>query len=357
MRRCARASIRRCSSHSTVPCRRPRPPSRTYSREGAMAKVSYAQAIVDALCDSLAADPRVSLIGSYVLGLGPQRHLMDRLRTQFRDRVVDPPTAEAGAAATGVGAAMAGMRPFVDLGTGSFSYLAWSQITNEAEVAAYMSNGRISAPVTIHLLHGVRGGGAAQHSHSPQSMMCNAPGLEIVAPSNAAEAYGLVRAALASPKPTVISKHAKLLGLEGEMVGKLEVPIGRADVKRRGRDVTIVANSLMTHYSLMVAQTLARDGIDAEVVDLRTIMPLDERTILDSVGRTGHLVVVDECPLRCGIASEISATVAEHGFALLKAPIGRVTRAHVPVPYAGPLEAAITPDADKIADAVRKVVS
>jgi pyruvate/2-oxoglutarate/acetoin dehydrogenase E1 component len=322
-----------------------------------MARVSYAQALVDALCDSLTADPRVSLIGSYVLGLGPQRHLMDRVRTEFRDRVVDPPTAEAGAAATAVGAAMAGMRPFVDLGTGSFSFLAWSQITNEAAICAYMSNGRISVPVTFHLLHGVRGGGAAQHSHSPQSMMCNAPGLEIVAPSNAADAYGLVRAALASPNPSVIISHAKLLGHESEMpMPKPEIPIGRAEVKRRGRDVTIVANSLMTHYSLAAADKLAAEGIEAEVVDLRTIMPLDERTILDSVGRTGRLVVVDECPLRCGIASEISATVAEHGFGLLKAPIARVTRAHVPVPYAGPLEAAITPDAGKIADAVRKVV-
>jgi acetoin:2,6-dichlorophenolindophenol oxidoreductase subunit beta len=321
-----------------------------------MARLSYAQALVDALCDSLKADERVSLIGSYVLGLGPQRHLMDRVRTEFRDRVVDPPTAEAGAAATGVGAAMAGMRPFVDLGTGSFSFLAWSQITNEAAVSAYMSNGRIAAPVTFHLLHGVRGGGAAQHSHSPQSMMCNAPGLEIVAPSNAADAYGLVRAALASPNPTVIINHARLLGLESEVVGKHEVPIGQADIKRRGGDVTIVANSLMTHYSLMAADKLAAEGIEADVVDLRSIMPLDERTILDSVGRTGRLVVVDECPLRCGIASEISASVAEHGFDKLKAPIQRVTRAHVPVPYAGPLEAAIVPDPAKIADAVRRVV-
>jgi acetoin:2,6-dichlorophenolindophenol oxidoreductase subunit beta len=138
---------------------------------------TYAEALVDALYDSLAADPRVSLIGSYVLGLGPQRQLMDRVRTDFPDRIVDPPTAEAGAAATGVGAAMAGLRPFVDLGTGSFSYLAWSQIVNEAAVSYYMSDGRIPVPVTFHLLHGVRGAGAPQHSHSPQAMLCNAPGV------------------------------------------------------------------------------------------------------------------------------------------------------------------------------------
>jgi acetoin:2,6-dichlorophenolindophenol oxidoreductase subunit beta len=320
-----------------------------------MAKQSYAQALVDAIYDSLSADSRVSLIGSYVLGLGPQRQLMDRIRKDFPDRVVDPPTSEAGSAATGVGAAMAGMRPFVDLGTGSFSYLAWSQVTNEAAISYYMSGGRIPVPVTFHLLHGVRGCGAAQHSQSPQAMMCNAPGLEIVAPSNAADAYGLTRGAFASNNPTVIVSHAKLLGLESEMT-KQAVPIGQADVKRRGRDVTIVASSLMTHYALLAAEQLAGEGIEAEIVDLRSLAPLDEATILASVGRTRRLVVVDECPLRCGIASEVAATVAEHGFGLLQAPIVRVTRAHVPVPYSPPLEAAITPDADKIAAAVRKVM-
>jgi acetoin:2,6-dichlorophenolindophenol oxidoreductase subunit beta len=319
---------------------------------------SYAAALVDALYDSLAADPRVSLIGSYVLGLGPQRQLMDRVRKDFRDRIVDPPTAEAGAAATGVGAAMAGARPFVDLGTGSFPYLAWSQIVNEAAVAHYMSGGRITVPVTFHLLHGVRGGGAAQHSHSPQAMMCNAPGLEIVVPATAADVYGLVRTAFASPNPTVIVSHAKLLGIEGEVAADRQaIPFGRADIKRSGRDVTIVANSLMVHVSLAGAAELARDGIEAEVVDLRTVAPLDERTILESLARTGRLVVVDECPLRCGVASEVAATVAEHGFELLKAPIQRVTRAQVPVPYSPPLEAAVTPDAGKIAAAARRAVA
>src|SRR6266849_4625304 len=211
-----------------------------------MVKQSYAQALVDALYDSLAADPRVSLIGSYVLGLGPQRHLMDRVRKDFRDRIDDPPTSEAGAAATGIGAAMAGMRPFVDLGTGSFSYLAWSQITNEAAVSYYMSGGRIAVPVTFHLLHGVRGGGGAQPSHSPQSMLCNVPGLEIVAPSSAADVKGLVRSALDSPNPTVMVSHARLLPIEGPVPdGDYRIPFGQADIKRRGSDVTIVANSYM----------------------------------------------------------------------------------------------------------------
>jgi pyruvate/2-oxoglutarate/acetoin dehydrogenase E1 component len=322
-----------------------------------MVMQSYAEALVDALYDSLAADARVSLIGSYVLGLGPQRHLMDRVRKDFRDRIDDPPTSEAGAAATGIGAAMAGMRPFVDLGTGSFSYLAWSQLTNEAPVSYYMSGGKIPVPVTFHLLHGVRGGGAAQHSHSPQSMLCNVPGLEIAAPSTAADVYGLVRTAFMSSNPTVIVSHAKLLPIATPAADpKRPIPFGHADIKRRGRDITIVASSLMVHLSLAAAETLAREGIEAEVVDVRTLAPLDETTILESVGRTGRLVVVDECPLRCGFASEVSASVVEQGFDLLKAPIRRVTRAQVPVPYSPPLEAALTPDAEKIAAAARKVM-
>jgi len=322
-----------------------------------MSKQSYAAALVEALHDGLRGDPRVSIIGGYVLGLGPQRTLTDRLKQDFPDRVMDPPTSEAGTAAVGIGASMAGMRPFVDLGTGSFSYLAWSQITNEAAVAHYMTNGRLRAPVTFHLLHGVRGGGAAQHSQSPHAMLWNAPGLEIAAPSNAADAYGLIRTALASPNPTLVVSHAKLLGLETEVPDrKSPLPFGVADIKRSGRDVSVVATSLMVPYCLAAAEALAKEGIEVEVVDPRTLVPLDEKTIIDSVSRTGRLVVVDECPLRGGIASEIAASVAERGFRHLKAPIVRVTRPDTPVPYSLPLENFVTPDPQKIASAVRRVL-
>ncbi len=228
---------------------------------------------------------------------------------------------------------------------------------NEGPIAHYMSGGRISVPVTFHLLHGVRGGGAAQHSQSPQSMMANKPRLEIAVPSTPADVYGLVRSAFMSNNPTVIASHARLLGVETEVPSdKKPIPFGRAAITRRGKDVTVVANSLMTHSSLAAAEDLAKDSIDVEVVDLRTLAPLDEDTILELVARTGHLVVVDECPLRCGFASEVSATVVERGFDLLKAPIRRVTRAHVPVPYSAPLEAEVTPDPAKIAAAIRHVL-
>jgi pyruvate/2-oxoglutarate/acetoin dehydrogenase E1 component len=320
--------------------------------------MSYAAALVEGLYSAMESDRRVNLIGSYVLGLGPQRGLMDRIREAFPGRVCDPPTAEAAAAGMGAGAAMAGSRPFVDLGTGSFAYLAWSQLVNEAAVAHHMSNGQISVPVVYHLLHGVRGGGAAQHSGSPQAMLWNAPGLEIVVPASAADVKGLLRSALDSPNPTVMVSHARLLPIEGPVPdGDYRIPFGRADIKRRGSDVTIVANSYMVWVALQAAASLVKEGIEAEVLDLRTLVPLDEVAILESVSRTGRLVVVDECPLRCGVASEIAATVAERGFGLLKSAPARVARADVPTPYSAPLEAAVTPDPAKVAAAVHRVLA
>jgi pyruvate dehydrogenase E1 component beta subunit len=319
--------------------------------------MSYGEALVDGLYSSMESDPTVSLIGSYVLGLGPQRHHIDRVREAFTDRVFDPPTAEAGMAAIGIGAAMGGARPFVDVATASFVLNAWPQIVNEAANAYYMSGGQITVPVVFHMLHGLRGGGAAQHSHSPQAMLWNCPGLEIVLPSSPRDIKGLIRNAIKSNNPTVILDHAKLLGIEGEVPeGDYEIPFGQADIKREGRDITVVGTSAMVQVALEAADTLSKDGIEVEVVDPRTIVPLDKRTICESVGKTGRLVVVDECNLSCSIASEIAAIVAEEAFSSLKAPIARVARPDVPVPFSQPLEAHITPTADKITEAVRKVL-
>lgn len=317
--------------------------------------ISYAEALVEALHEGMTKDRTVTMIGSYVLGLGPQRHFMERIRNDFPDRLFDPPTAEAGAAAVGVGAAMAGIRPFVDLGTATFSYLAWSQLVNEAPVAHFMTGGKAKCPVTYHMLHGIRGQGGAQHSGSPQAMLWNAPGLQIVLPSTANDVKGLIRTCLANDNPTVVLSHAKLLGIAGPVTDE-PIPFGKADIKRRGKDVTIVAYSLMVHEALKAAEILAKEGIDAEVLDPRTQRPLDEEAILESVGRTGRLVVVDECPPRASVASEIAATVAERGFDLLKAPIRRVTRLDAPNGYATELEAFIAPDAAKVAQAVREIV-
>ena len=322
-----------------------------------MRKMSYAAAIVEALRVSLKEDPAVSLVGSYVLGLGPKRVLMDALRAEFPDRMYDPPTSEAAIAAVGAGAAMSGARPFVDIGTAAFGYVAWSPLVNEAAVARYMSGGTQRVPVVYHMLHGLRGGGAGQHSHSPQAMLWNAPGLEIVLPSSPYDVKGLMRSAIRSDNPTIFINHARLMDLEGDVPEEdYTIPFGRADIKRPGRDVTVVATSFVVQTALAAAERLAVDGIEAEVVDPRTLVPLDHATILESVGRTGRLVVVDETNLSCGVASEISAIVVEEGFDLLRAPILRVARLDVPTPFSKPLEDAITPTAERVIAAVRQVL-
>jgi pyruvate dehydrogenase E1 component beta subunit len=323
-----------------------------------MAHIKYAEALVEGLYISMERDPRVSLIGRHVLGLSPLRNLMDRIRDTFADRIFDPPTSEAGIAAVGVGAAMAGDRPFVDIATASFSFEAWPQIVNEAATAHYMSGGQVTVPVVFHMIHGLRGGGAAQHSHSPQSMMWNCPGLEIVLPSSPSDVKGLICTAIKSDNPTVFIDHPKLFGMEGEVLeGHYEIPFGQADIKREGRDVTVVATSLMVQVALEAADTLSKEGIEVEVVDPRTIVPLDKERICGSVAKTGRLVVVDECNMSCGIASEIATIVAEAAFGSLKAPIARVARPDVPVPFSSPLEDFITPTPDKITAAVRKMLS
>ncbi len=322
-----------------------------------MRTMTFAEAIVDGLANALRADPCVTMVGSYVLGLGPLRHHMDRIKREFPDRLIDGPISEAALAGLGAGAAMAGARPFVDFGTASFSLLALSQLANESAVARLMSGGQISVPVVYHMLHGVRGGGAAQHSTSPQAMLWNSPGLEIVLPSGPRDVKGLIRRSLKTDNPTVFINHAKLMAYEEAVPEEdYEIAFGVAEIKRAGRDVTIVATSYMVRVALAAADQLAAEGIEAEIVDPRTLVPFDEAAVLTSVGRTGRLVVVDECPLRCGIASEIVATVAERGFRSLKAPPQRVARADSPIPCSPGLEAAVTPSEATIIDAVHRVM-
>jgi pyruvate dehydrogenase E1 component beta subunit len=235
--------------------------------------------------------------------------------------------------------------------------VAWSPLVNEAAVAHHMSNGKLRVPVVYHMLHGLRGGGAAQHSHSPQAMLWNAAGLEIVAPASPYDVKGLLRSAIRSDNPTIFIDHARLMDIEGDVPEEdYAIPLGRADVKRPGRDATVIATSFVVQAALAAAEQLAGEGIEAEVVDPRTLVPFDAAAILDSVRRTGRVVVADETNLSCGVASEISAIIAEKGFSHLHAPILRVARPDVPVPFSKPLEDAITPTAARIADAVRSVL-
>jgi acetoin:2,6-dichlorophenolindophenol oxidoreductase subunit beta len=252
---------------------------------------------------------------------------------------------------------MCGHRMFAHLGLASFTYPAISSLANEISTARVSSGGTIGVPVTLHISHGLLHGGGAQHSESPFSSYWNLPGIEIAVPSGAKEVKGLLRTAIESDNPTIVLTHAFGYGLTDDVPDDdYSIPFGVADVKRKGGDVTIVACSMMVPVALETAEELAGDGIEAEVIDLRTLVPLDEQAILESVGKTGRLIVVDEGRMRCGVASEIAATVSEKALDALKAPVARVARLDAPVAANQIQEAFISPSAEKIVAAVKQTV-
>jgi pyruvate dehydrogenase E1 component beta subunit len=322
-----------------------------------MATKNYADAMLDVLTSFMEEDPNFVVMGNEVLGIGPEAMQFAAFQERYGERIYFPPCSEAAYSALAAGAAMCGQRMLLHLGLAPFAYPAFSTIASEVSTARQGSGGRVSCPVTYHLSHGLLHGGAAQHSESPLGMFWNVAGMEIVAPWQPADVKGLLRAALKSDNPSLVITHAFGYGVEGEVPdGDYEIPIGEAAVRREGTDVTIVACSLMVATSLEAAEALAADGIEAEVIDLRSLVPLDERTILDSVAKTGHLVITDEGRLRCGVASEIAATVSEHGFASLKAPPARVARIDAPVPGNQVQEAYLAPSAEKIVAAAKQMV-
>lgn len=323
-----------------------------------MRELAYYEAKFEALREILAGDDRVHLIGGTFLSLSPRRKLFSDLAARYPDRVVAPPISELGFCGLATGAAMAGLRPVVDLSTGSFIFEAWPQVVNEAANAFYMSGGQTRAPVVFHLFHGIRGGGAAQHSASPQAMLWNCPGLEIVLPSSPRDVKGLLKTAVASDNPTIFVDHVRLLETRGPVPERDEaIPFGVADVKRRGGDVTVIATSYTVQRALAVAERLAADGIDVEVVDPRTLVPLDFAGLMASMEKTRRVVIVDETHQSCGVGAELAARIAEAGFDRLKAPIRRVSTLDVPVPYSEPLEDFIGPSESRIAEAVRAALA
>lgn len=323
-----------------------------------MRRITYAEALIEALVEFAEEDPGFALIGRGILGHGAHAHFDAPLMERFGDRVTDPPTSEGAVTSMAIGAAMAGTRMFHHLGTGSFSLEAVNQLVNEAGVARSMSGGQIKVPVVFHMYHGLRRGGSGQHSASPQSMYANNPGLELIMPSTPKDAKGMLRAALKSDSPTLYIDHGALLGTEGEVPEETyEVPLGVADIRREGSDVTIVATSRAVLWAVEAAERLAAEGIEAEVVDPRSVVPLDAETIIASIRKTGRLVTVDEGYQMCSIGSEIAALAAERAADALKAPVARVARPPVPVPFSPPLEEAMMPGPERIADAARKTLS
>jgi len=316
----------------------------------------YTEALAEAIDEIMAEQPRATLFGASFVGAGPGRALMAGVQERYAERIVWPPIAELASCGIAIGAAMAGMRPIVDLSTATFSYEAIPQIVNEAAIAYANSAGQTSVPVVFHMLYGLRGGGGAQHSGSPQPWYWNAPGLQVALPGSPADVKGLLRwAALKSQSPTVFLSHQRLFGVRGLVPdGPFDLPFGQAEIKRAGSDVTIVACGVQVPRALEAASTLARDdGLDCEVIDPRTLSPLDLVTILASVRKTGRVVISDESHDICGVAAGLAALIADEGFDLLRAPIKRVSTLPIPVPYARTLEEAITPTTERIAAAAR----
>jgi pyruvate dehydrogenase E1 component beta subunit len=320
-------------------------------------EISYAEGMARGLTEALESDERVCLMGQYFFGLTEHRAKTVQIRERFGDRIWDPPIAEIGYVGTGIGAAISGLRPIVDVATASFIFQAWAQVVNEAANIRYMTGGQTAVPLVIHVNHGIRGRGAAQHSHSPQAALWNTPGIKIMLPSSPRDVRGLIHTAVADDNPVFWADHVKLFDVTGEAPDEREaIPFGVADVKRTGTDVTIVATSYMVVRSLEAAAALADDGISAEVVDPRTIVPLDRVAILRSVAKTGRLVVVDEGHQSAGVGSEIAAIVAEEAFDSLRAPIRRVATLDVPIPFSPTLEAFVEPSVARIVAAVRDAV-
>lgn len=323
----------------------------------AMREITYAEGMARGLTEVLEADDRVRLMGQYFFGLTEHRAKTVRIREQFGERIWDPPIAEVGYVGTGIGAAISGLRPIVDVATASFIFQAWSQVVNEAANVRYMTGGQTSVPMVIHVNHGIRGRGAAQHSHSPQAALWNTPGIRIMLPSSPRDVRGLIHTAVADDNPVFWADHVRLFDVVGPAPDEPEaIPFGVADIKRAGTDVTIVATSRMVVVSLEAAAELERLGISAEVVDPRTIVPLDLDAILNSVGKTGRLVVVDEGHRAAGVGAEIAALVAEEAFDALRAPIRRVATLDVPIPFSPTLEEHVEPTVAKIVAAARDVM-
>ena len=316
-------------------------------------RVNYSQAMARAVQESLQADPKTFLIGSTFAGLSAAgRAAFAPVLQEFAGRVIAAPVSELGLVGAAIGAALSGCRPLMDVGAGSFAFQAWAQIANEAPNIHYMSGGQTRAPVTFYCLIGIRGGGAAQHSHRIQAMLGNVPGLQLLLPATPADAYGMLKWALQeSDNPTVYLSHSLLLEDEEEMdFSAPMLPIGRARVTRAGRDLTIVAPSVTVGRALAAADLLARKhGVDAEVVDMRSLCPLDRETLVRSVAKTGRAVVADESHFSFGAGAELAATLAQDAFAHLKAPVHRVATPDAPIPYSPVLETALVVTPEKIA--------
>lgn len=321
-----------------------------------MTRVTLAAAMNQAIRQEMEADERYFLMGEDIQRgvIGYSKGLYEQFG---EERVRNSPISEATVVGTALGAAAAGMRPIVDLMIGNFSYVAMDQFVNQAAKLRYMMGGSASFPLTIVAGTGAAGGNAAQHSDNAYPIFMNAGGLKVVVPSTPEDAKGLFCSALRDPNPVVFLWPMAIAGTRGEVPeGEYTVPLGVSRVLREGTDLTIVGIGSTARKAIEVAETLGEEGISVEVVDPRTLHPLDHRPIVDSVARTGRLLVVDEARANCSAGSEIIARVARYGFASLREAPRLIAVADVPIPFAAELEAAVIPSPERIAREARELV-
>ena len=324
-----------------------------------MVKTTIRDALRDAMAEEMRRDDKVFLIGEEVAQYQGAYKVSRELLQEFGDkRVVDTPITEHGFAGLGVGAAMAGLKPIVEFMTFNFAMQAIDHIINSAAKTRYMSGGQIRAGIVFRGPNGAASRVGAQHSQDYSAWYAQVPGLKVIAPYDAADAKGLLKAAIRDPNPVVFLEHEMMYGLEFDVPeGDHVLPIGKAKVRREGTDVTITAHSRMVGFALQAAEQLAGEGISCEVVDLRTLRPLDHETIVESVKKTSRLVSAEEGWGPMGVGAEVVARVIEHAFDYLDAPPLRVHQEDVPLPYAANLEVLSLPGVDKIVKAVRAVMA
>lgn len=317
-------------------------------------KMKFGEAVKEAMAEEMRRDPTVVLMGEDVGAAGGVFKILVGLHEEFgSERVIDTPISEAGFVGLGVGAALTGMRPIVEIMFGDFIALAMDQIVNQAAKIRYMSGGQAKVPLTIRATLGAGRSSAAQHSQSLHAWTSHIPGLKVVIPSTPADAKGLLKSAVRDDNPVLFYEDKMMYNTEG-MVPQDEytIPFQQADVKQEGSDVTLIATSSMVHVALNAAGLLAEQGISAELIDPRTLVPLDKETLIKSVSKTGRAVIIDEGYRSFGVLGELASVVYEGAFDYLEAPIARLGAMDVPVPFSKPLEEATIPREEDIVKAV-----
>jgi pyruvate/2-oxoglutarate/acetoin dehydrogenase E1 component len=319
--------------------------------------ITFAQAVNEALAEELRRDPTVFVIGEDVAEAGTPFKVLSGLVDEFGpERVLDSPISEAGITGLGVGAAMTGMRPIVDIMFGDFLTLVMDQLVNQAAKAHYMSGGELKVPLTLRTTLGATRRSAAQHSQSLQAWVAHAPGLKVVLPATPHDAKGLMKSAIRDDNPVVVIEDKMDYGVKGEVPDEeYTIPLGVADVKRAGEDVTIVSTSSMVRVALAAAELLEADGISAEVVDPRTLSPLDTGTLVRSAEKTGRAIVVDEGHRGYGVTAEIASVIADGAFYNLDAPVKRLGALDVPVPFSPTLEDVTVPTPELVVQTAREL--